>query len=64
MRNYLFRRFAQMAVLLIFVTALIYFILNLFPGGPFEELLFSSDPRDADPANVARLQEMLGLNKP
>lgn len=64
MRNYLIRRFVQMAVLLIFVTALIYFILNLFPGGPFEELLFSSDPRDADPANVARLQEMLGLHKP
>lgn len=64
MRNYLLRRFAQMAVLLLFVTALIYFILNLFPGGPFEELLFSADPRDADPANVRRLQELLGFDKP
>lgn len=64
MKNYLLRRLAQMAVLLVFVTALIYFILNLFPGGPFEELLFSSDPRDADPANVARLQQMLGLDRP
>ncbi len=64
MRSYLLRRFAQMAVLLIFVTAMIYFILNLFPGGPFEELLFSADPREADPANVARLQQMLGLDRP
>lgn len=64
MRNYLIRRLTQMAVLLVFVTAMIYFILNLFPGGPFEELLFQADPRDADPANVARLREMLGLDRP
>jgi peptide/nickel transport system permease protein len=64
MRNYLLRRFVQMVVLLLFVTAMIYFILNLFPGGPFEEVLFTADPRDADPANVARLQEMLGLDRP
>ena len=64
MRNYLVRRVIQMAILLLFVTALIYGILNLFPGGPFEELLQSSDPREADPQNVARLQQMLGLDRP
>ncbi len=64
MRNYLIRRVIQMAVLLLFVTALIYFILNLFPGGPFDALRFSSDPRDADPKEIARLEAFLGLDKP
>lgn len=53
-----------MVVLLLFTTALIFFILNLFPGGPFQELLQNADPREADPANVARLQQMLGLDRP
>ncbi len=64
MRNYLFRRFLQMLVLLVFVTGLIYFVLNLFPGGPFDFLAFSSDPRDADPKAIERLEALLGLNKP
>jgi peptide/nickel transport system permease protein len=64
MRNYLIRRIIQMGILLLFVTVLIYFILNLFPGGPFDALRFSSDPRDADPREIARLEAFLGLDKP
>jgi len=64
MRNYLIRRVIQMFVLLLFVTALIYFILNLFPGGPFDSLRFAADPRDADPKEIARLEAFLGLDKP
>lgn len=64
MRDYLIRRTIQMAVLLVFVTALIYFVMNLFPGGPFDALAFGGDPREADPNEIARLEALLGLDKP
>jgi peptide/nickel transport system permease protein len=63
MRNYLIRRSIQMVVLLVFVTGLIYFVLNLFPGGPFDFLAFSGDP-NTDPNDIARLEAMLGLDRP
>lgn len=53
-----------MGVLLVFVTGLIYSVLNLFPGGPFDAILFAGDPREVDPKDVARLEELLGLHRP
>lgn len=64
MRTYLIRRLVQMVFLLVFVTGVIYFVLNLFPGGPFDELLQSTDRNAPDIADVQRLEQFLGLDKP
>ncbi len=62
MRNFIIRRLLQAFVLLFFISALIYFILNLVPGGPFD-LLRTSNPRvTAD--HINRLNALLGLNRP
>lgn len=64
MRSYLIRRVIQMAFLMVFVTAVIYFVLNLFPGGPFDDLLQSTDRNAPDLRDVERLEAFLGLDKP
>ena len=62
MRNFVIRRLLQMVVLWLFISALIYLILNLVPGGPFD-LLRVSNPR-ITAAHIARLNALLGLDKP
>ncbi len=62
MRNYLIRRLGEMLLLMLLISALIYVILSFVPGGPFDTLLFSN-PR-ITPAEIKRLEEMLGLNLP
>ncbi len=62
MRNFVIRRVFTAFILLFFISALIYFILNLVPGGPFD-LLKASNPRiTAD--HIRRLNALLGLDKP
>ncbi len=62
MRNFIIRRVITAFILLFFISALIYFILNLVPGGPFD-LLRTSNPRvTAD--HIRRLNALLGLDKP
>jgi peptide/nickel transport system permease protein len=61
-RNYLIRRLAEMVVLMLFISALVYAILSFVPGGPLDMLVFGN-PR-ITPAELKRLEEMLGLNQP
>jgi peptide/nickel transport system permease protein len=62
MRNFIIRRLFQSFILLLLISALIYFILNLVPGGPFD-LLKVSNPR-VTKAHIERLNALLGLDKP
>lgn len=62
MRNFIVRRLFQAFILLFFISALIYFILNFVPGGPFD-LLRASNPRVTQD-HINRLNALLGLDKP
>jgi len=62
MRTFILRRLIQSVVVLLFISALIYFILNLVPGGPFD-LLKVGNPRITQ-AHIERLNALLGLDKP
>ncbi len=62
MTGYLVRRSLQMLVVVFFASALIFFILNFVPGGPFSTLRASS-PRITQ-ADIERLNRLLGLDKP
>jgi len=62
MRNFIIRRLFQAFILLFFISALIYFILNFVPGGPFD-LLRASNPRVTQD-HINRLNALLGLDKP
>lgn len=62
MRNYLIRRLGEMVLLLFLISALVYVILSFVPGGPFDMLIFGN-PR-ITPAEVKRLEQMLGLDQP
>jgi peptide/nickel transport system permease protein len=62
MTTYIVRRLLQSTLLLILVSALIYAILNLVPGGPFD-LLRTSNPRITQ-AQIDRLNALLDLDKP
>ncbi len=61
MTQYLIRRTIQMFVLLFFISILIFGLLQLVPGGPFDQLL--ADPR-VSPLQVERLNRLIGLDKP
>jgi peptide/nickel transport system permease protein len=62
MTNYIARRLIQSAFLLLFISALIYTILNLVPGGPFD-MLRASNTRITQ-SQINRLNALLGLDKP
>lgn len=62
MGSYIFRRFIQSIVLLFFISALIYAILNLVPGGPFD-LIRQANPRVTQ-TQIERLNALLDLDKP
>jgi peptide/nickel transport system permease protein len=62
MTDYIIRRVVQSLILLVFISALIYAILNLVPGGPFD-LLRQSNPRVTQ-SQVDRLNALLDLDKP
>lgn len=51
-----------MAVLMLFISALIYLILNLVPGGPFDSLRFGNPHITAE--HVRQLERLLGLDRP
>lgn len=60
--DFLIRRLLQSFALLFFISALLYTILNLVPGGPFD-LLRQSNPRVTQ-SQIDRLNSMLDLDKP
>lgn len=65
MRAFLVRRIVQNAILLLFISALVYFILYLVPGGPFDQILQNpADSATAQQAQLKRLNELIGLDKP
>ncbi len=62
MTNYIIRRLFQSFILLFFISALIYVIINLVPGGPFDTLS-QSNPRITR-SQIDRLNALLDLDKP
>ena len=62
MTNFIIRRLFQTLILVFFISMLIFVVLNIVPGGPFD-LLKQSNPRIA-PAQILGLNAMLGLDKP
>ncbi len=61
MTQYLIRRVIQMIVLLFLISILVFGLLQLVPGGPFDHLLASPKVTAAD---VERLNKFIGLDKP
>lgn len=62
MTNYIIRRVAQNFIMLFFISILIYVVLNLVPGGPFD-LLRTTNPRITQ-SMIDRLNALLDLDKP
>jgi len=62
MTSFITRRLIQSFVLLFFISMLIYVVLNLVPGGPFDELRLSN-PRITQ-SHIDRLNALLDLDKP
>ncbi|MHB1133057.1 MAG: ABC transporter permease [Chloroflexota bacterium] len=62
MRNYLLRRLGGVVILLLFISALVYTILSVVPGGPLDLLVFQNPRISA--AEVRRLNQLLGLDQP
>ncbi len=62
MVNYIIRRVIQNLALLFFISMLIYVVLNLVPGGPFD-MLRQSNPRITQ-SMIDRLNALLHLDKP
>ncbi len=64
MQAYIIRRLFQSALLVLIISALVFFILNLAPGGPLSGLKFQISAREYSEASVQRYKELLGLDKP
>lgn len=65
MTNYLIRRSLQMVVVVFLSTIAIYALLNAVPGGPLSGLNLASNAKDRlSEQDIARIEAMLGLNKP
>lgn len=62
MTNFIIRRTFQNFVMLFFISMLIYVVLNLAPGGPFDTLALSN-PRITK-SMIDRLNRLLDLDKP
>lgn len=62
MTNFIIRRAIQSFILLFFISVLIYVVLNIVPGGPFD-MLKLSNPRMTQ-SMVDRLNALLDLDKP
>jgi peptide/nickel transport system permease protein len=62
MTNFIIRRLIQTVILTFFISMLIYVILNIVPGGPFDTLKISN-PR-ISPYHIERLNALLDLDKP
>jgi peptide/nickel transport system permease protein len=62
MLNFILRRLAQSVVLLFFISMLLYLILNIVPGGPFD-MIAVGNPRITQ-SHIDRLNALLDLDKP
>jgi peptide/nickel transport system permease protein len=61
MTRYILRRTIQMLVLLLLISVLVFGLLQLVPGGPFDQLLAS--PR-VSALDIERLNRFIGLDRP
>ncbi len=61
MTKYLIRRTLQMFLLLLLISMLVFGILQLVPGGPFDALLANPKVTQLD---IERLNRLIGLDKP
>jgi len=59
---FLLRRLAQMVVMMIAISALIFLIISFVPGGPFDTLLFGTGT--VTKLEVDRLNALIGLDLP
>jgi peptide/nickel transport system permease protein len=62
MVNFILRRLVQSVVLLFFISMMLYVILNIVPGGPFD-MLAVGNPRITQ-SHIDRLNSLLDLDKP
>ncbi len=62
MSRYLLGRLAEMLVVLLAMSLLVYFMIGLMPGDPID-LLFTGNP-DIRPEDIARLRAIYGLDQP
>src|SRR5215216_3464914 len=62
MTRFLVRRSIEMGITLVLASVLLFGILNLAPGGPFDQRIASS--RIQDPTYLERLNKLIGLDKP
>lgn len=62
MQRYLFRRCAETVILLVLISAIVFTILHLAPGGPLDAAIFANPKITA--AEIQRLEELLGLDQP
>ena len=62
MTRFLLQRLAETAVVLLFMSFLIYGLIGLMPGDPID-LMISADP-NLTPADAARLRALHGLDRP
>jgi peptide/nickel transport system permease protein len=62
MMRYIIQRLGESAVVIAFMSFLIYALIGLMPGDPID-LMISSDPR-LTPADAARLRAVYGLDRP
>ncbi len=62
MRRFIARRLAQSVLMLLFISILIFALLQLVPGGPLDQLAFNN-PR-ITPEQLRNLQRLLGLDRP
>src|SRR5262245_28511977 len=61
MRSYLIRRLAAIVPTLLAVSVVIFALLHSAPGGPMA--VYANNP-NVDPADLARLEQSLGLHDP
>jgi peptide/nickel transport system permease protein len=62
MTHFLVRRSFEMCITLVLASVLLFGILNLAPGGPFDGRIASGHV--TDPAYLERLNKLIGLDKP
>ena len=62
MGTYLLRRSIEYSIVLFMASVLIFFVLHLSPGGPFDQLRFTKGHISKD--YIQNLEKMLGLDQP
>src|SRR6267143_7007578 len=62
MTRFLVRRSIEMAVTLVLASVLLFGILNLAPGGPFDARIAAAHIQDT--TYLERLNKLIGLDKP